>query len=192
MKWAFVDYENTGSLKELKLSDYGRILVFCGPKNTQIKFGSIPTNEFCSIEIIGVSTMGSNNLDFHIAFQLGRFHESAGPEIEFNIISNDHGFNGLISHLKKIGRKCKRIPTKTIVEPPKKNVVLSECASIVITRLTVLDGRKRPRKKAGLVNWIKSQCNGISNGSKPSHVFKELTTANLIGEDQNNIRYNLK
>lgn len=189
MKWAFVDYENTGSLKELKLSDYSRILVFCGPKNTQVKFGSIPTNEFCSIEIIGVSSMGSNNLDFHIAFHLGRFHETAVSEIEFNIISNDQGFNGLINHLKKIGRKCKRVPTKTVLVPQKSDVALSECASLAVSRLKVLDGRKRPRKKPGLVNWIKSQCNGISNGSKPSAIFKELATAGLIGEEENNIRY---
>ena len=136
--------------------------------------------------------MGSNNLDFHIAFHLGRFHETAGSDIEFNVISNDQGFNGLINHLKKIGRKCKRVPTKTIVAAPKKDVVLSECASLVVTRLNALDGRKRPRKQPSLVNYIKSQCNGISNESKPSAVFKELTTAHLIREEQNNIRYNLQ
>ena len=192
MIWAFVDYENTGSLEGVNYSEYKKIFIFCGPKNKKINFGTLPTSEFGSIEIIGVSTMGSNNLDFHLAFHLGRLHEIAISSIDFHIISNDSGFNGLVNHLKKIGRKCKKVSLQTAIKPKKKQIVLSECASLIVTRLKQLDGRKRPRKKTKLLNWIKSQCNGILASLKPEGVYSELINANLINEEKTNLLYNLK
>ena len=192
MIWAFVDYENTGSLEALKLSEYEKVFVFCGPKNQRINFGSIPTNEFCSIEVIGVSTMGSNNLDFHIAFHLGRFHEIADKKTEFHLVSNDGGFNGLVNHLKKIGRKCKKVDTRKNSAPDKSSPALSECAAIVASRLRQIDGRTRPRKTAKLLNWIKSQCASIPNFSGPEDIFKELVDEKLINAAESVIRYKLK
>ena len=192
MIWAFVDYENTGSLEDVNLSEYKKILIFCGPKNNKIKFGTLPASEFCNIELIGVSTMGSNNLDFHLAFHLGRFHEIADSSIEFHIISNDSGFNGLVNYLKKIGRKCKKVSIKNAIKPKKNQTPLSEFASLVVKRLEQLDGRKRPRKRPKLINWIKSQCNGISGILKPEGVYSELIGANFINEERSNIGYNLK
>lgn len=84
MNWAFVDYENVGSLETLNISDYERVFVFCGPKNTRIKVGAFPNKRFCRIELIGVATTGINNLDFHLAFYLGRFHEVAETDVCFS------------------------------------------------------------------------------------------------------------
>jgi hypothetical protein len=162
-----------------------------GAVSTPILF-RLPTSEFCIIELIGVSTMGSNNLDFHLAFHLGRFHEIADASIEFHIISNDSGFNGLVNYLKKIGRKCKKVSIKTVIKPKKNQMPLSEFASLVVKRLEQLDGRKRPRKRSKLINWIKSQRNGFSGTFKPEGVYSELIAANLINEERSNIGYNLK
>src|SRR5262245_24726886 len=131
MPWAFVDYENVGSLEALNISEYQRVFVFCGQKNTKITFGALPENGYCGIELIGVTTVGTNNLDFHMAFHLGRFHEIAENSVEFHIISNDSGFNGLVNHLKKIGRNCKKVLTKPT--PPAQAVqpALSDGASLV-------------------------------------------------------------
>jgi hypothetical protein len=132
MIWAFVDYENVGSLESLNLSEYEKVFVFCGPKNRKIKFGMLASNGFCSIELIAVATMGNNNLDFHLAFHLGRFREIADENIAFHIISNDSGFNGLVNHLKKIGRNCKKVSTKAV--PPIQNAqfAIGEAASLVL------------------------------------------------------------
>lgn len=112
MIWGFVDYENTGSLAGFQTSNYDRIFVFCGPNNNKIKLGDLPTTEFSRIELIKIQSTGANNLDFHLSFYLGRLHETSTKETVFHIISNDTGFNGIISHMNKIGRKCKRISTK--------------------------------------------------------------------------------
>jgi hypothetical protein len=198
MIWAFVDYENTGSLEGVNISDYDKVYVFCGPKNQKINFGTWPTDGFTSIEVIGVSTMGPNNLDFIIAFHLGRLHEMAEQDIEFHLVSNDGGFNGLVNHLKKIGRKCKKVLTKAKVKPKAKakpnasKPVLSECASLVVDQLMPIDGRKRPRKKAKLLNWIKSHCTSIKGFSDPDGVLKELIAFQLIHEEGSALRYKLK
>lgn len=191
MIWAFVDYENVGSLEGLNTSDYERLFVFCGPKNTRIKVGALPTEGFCRIEVIGVTTTGANNLDFHLAFHLGRFHEVADKGVAFHIISNDSGFNGLVNHLKKLGRSCKKVATKVVAPKQEISLPLSEEASLVVARLKQLEGRKRPRKKASFINWIKSQCQGFANGAHPEAVCKELVNAKFIRESGPNIAYEI-
>lgn len=192
MIWAFVDYENVGTLESLNLSEYERIFVFCGPKNTKIKLGSLPSDGFCSIEIIGVTTMGSNNLDFHLAFHLGRFHETADRSVAFHIISNDSGFNGLVNHLKKIGRPSKKVLTKAAQPDQSALPSLSESASMVVCKLKQLEGRKRPGKKASFLNWIKSQCKGLPNSALPEPVFEELIKAKLVRESGLDISYEIE
>ncbi len=112
MYWGFVDYENTGSLEGIHVKSYERLLIFCGPNNSKIKLGELSTTEFTKIELIGIKTNGANNLDFHLAFYLGRYHEAAANTVEFHIISNDDGFNGIIDHINNIGRKCKKVETR--------------------------------------------------------------------------------
>ena len=192
MIWAFVDYENVGSFEGINLSDYDKIIVFCGPRSTKLKFGIIPSSEFCSIELIGVTTMGNNNLDFHLAFHLGRFHEIADKDVTFHIISNDAGFNGLVNHLKKIGRDCKKVRTKPVALVKSGQISLSDSASLVLSRLEQLDGRKRPRKKAKFLNWIKSQCQGVTNCVAPEEICKELVATHKVQESGTDITYKIE
>ncbi len=77
MNWGFIDYENIGNLQGIKFSDYQRIFIFCGPKNSNIKLGDTIIEDFLKLEIIKLKTSGSNNLDFHIAYYLGKFEITA-------------------------------------------------------------------------------------------------------------------
>ncbi len=191
MQWGFVDYENVGSLEAIDLGKYQRVFVFLGPKNTKLKLGEVSSVGFCTLEIISLNTMGPNNLDFHLAFHLGRFHEIAGESVEFHIVTNDGGFNGLVTHLRGLGRKCKRVPTKQ-VEKLKEVPPLSACAALVVERLGPMDGRKRPRKKAKLVNWIKSQCAQLLDGQEPIAYYEELKKARIIRESGSDVAYEIK
>ncbi|HEY0963558.1 MAG TPA: PIN domain-containing protein [Pseudomonadales bacterium] len=197
MIWAFVDYENVGTLEGLKLADYERIFVFCGPKNPRVKIGAPPADQFCRMELIGITTIGPNNLDFHLAFHLGRLHEVADKSVIFHIVSSDGDFNGLVNHLKKIGRSCKKISLKGASKPVEKPApvvqtpaLLSDCASLVVERLQALDGRKRPRKKDGLLNWIKSQCQGMAH-AVPSAIYAELIDALKIRQSGSDVSYDV-
>ncbi len=192
MQWGFVDYENTGSLDAIDLGKYDRMFVFLGPKNRKLKLGEISSVGFCSLELISLNTMGPNNLDFHLAFHLGRFHELADEEIEFHVISNDSGFNGLINHIKELGRKCKKVVTKSKDEKSRPIVNLSPCAALIVDRLATMDGRKRPRTKTKLINWIKSQCAQMLNGSDPGVFYEELKKVKIVHELGSDITYSIR
>ena len=196
MYWGFVDYENVGSLDGIDIKSYERLLVFCGPKNSKLTLGELPTTEFTKIELIGIKTNGTNNLDFHLAFYLGRYHESAEDSVEFHVISNDEGFNGIVNHVKNIGRKCKKIQTrkqanqtKTKSKSPRIAAPLSECAELIVSGLKRIDAKKRPRKQKTLTNWIESHCSHLKPQPKAGTILEELSHSSLISVNNSNISY---
>lgn len=190
MIWGFVDYENIGSLKDIEFTTYQKLFIFCGPKNPNIKLGDKVINEFINIQIIKLNTNGANNLDFHIANYLGKFSITAPKETEFHVISKDNGFNGLVSHIKKTGRTCKKITLNS--EPKAHPAKLSPCAELTVERLSHIDGRKRPRKEQKLLNWVESQCRTVSKNINSKSVLGELSKAGLISIENQSIKYKLK
>lgn len=109
MNWAFVDYENVRSLESINLAAYQRVFVFCGPQNKSVKFDELPASGICRVDLITVPTSSKNNVDFHLAFHLGVEHSQASADINFHVISNDKGYQGLINHLELLGRSCKLV-----------------------------------------------------------------------------------
>ena len=214
MNWAFVDYENLGSLEDVSLEHYERLYVFCGPKNNKLKLGDLPAEGFCRIELIGLKTSGRNNLDFHLTFYLGRYHEAADPNVGFHVLSNDGGFDGIVEHLQKLGRSCERIETrpskrsaatKADAEKPARKrrarakpapqaapaVHLGEQAKQVVTQLKQLDEKKRPTKKTKLLNWLISQLRGQANSEAPEALLQQLEAAGKLSFSGTNVKYAL-
>ena len=179
MIWGFVDYENIGSLKDIQFTNYQRLFIFCGPKNPNIKLGNAAVDEFIKIEIIRLKTNGANNLDFHIAYYLGKFSQSAPKEVQFHLFTKDNGFNGLVAHIKKSSRVCQKITFEAVEKQQS------------VTRLKQIDGRKRPRKEQSLINWIESQCRSVSENINAKSVLGELAKAGLITRDNLAIKYTL-
>lgn len=64
-------------------------------------------------EYIQIDGNGSNALDFHIAYYIGRL-ATEHPGSSFHIVSKDTGFDPLIRHLKAKGISCHR--TKALSE----------------------------------------------------------------------------
>ncbi len=190
MIWGFVDYENVGSLKDIEFSTYQKLFIFCGPKNPNIKLGNAVISDFINIQIIKLNTNGANNLDFHIAYYLGKFSQTAPKETQFHVITKDNGFNGLVSHIKKTGRICKKVTLK--IAEKSQPIKLSPCAELTVERLAHIDGRKRPRKEQKLANWVDSQCRTVSKNINAKSVLGELAKAGLINIDSQVIKYTLK
>ena len=67
--------------------------------------------------------------------------------------------------------------------------VLSEDTKLVINGLKPLDGRKRPRKKASLMNWIKSRCQKLANATSHESIYKELLNMEYVQESDSGISY---
>ncbi|NQD36737.1 hypothetical protein HPT27_06840 [Permianibacter sp. IMCC34836] len=141
MNWAFVDYENVRSLESVNLAAYQRVLVFCGPQNKSIKFDALPASGVCHVDLITVPTSSKNNVDFHLAFHMGIEHQRAATDINFHVISNDKGYQGLINHLELLGRSCKLVEPNAASKvtakksPAKKPAAKSEPAGKAATQV---------------------------------------------------------
>ncbi len=131
------------------------------------------------------------------------------------MLSNDGGFDGIIEHLQKLGRDCQRVGTrlspkraaapkaaapKQARQPrakakpaPQPHAVahLGEQAKQVVAQLKQLDEKKRPTKKAKLLNWLISQLRGQPNSEAPDALLQQLEAAGKLSFAGTNVKYAL-
>ncbi len=174
-KWAFVDYENVGTLKSWKLSGYGRLIVFCGPQNHRVTLDPDWSGE---LSLLKVRSTGSNNLDFHLVLHLGRHHETADPTIEFHVFSRDHGFDGVLSHLRTLGRTCRRIADPPVPKQPPG--LPGETARLLIDFLNRATAAKWPSTRPKALNAFRSHLRLSHPNLDAEAVFDELLGAGLV------------
>ena len=140
-----IDFENVqpDSL-DLLDHDHFKLLVFVGASQGKVPYDTAASLQRFGdrVEYIKISGHGSNALDFHIAYYIGRL-AAADPAAYFHIISKDTGFDPLIHHLrlKKIfvsrANKISDIPC----------IKVSNCKSAT-ERIEVVLGRLRQLKAA--------------------------------------------
>jgi PIN domain len=137
INYVLIDYENVQpeALAVLE-AEHFKVIVFVGASQTKVTFEAAAALQLMGsrAEYIKISGNGSNALDFHIAFYIGKL-AAADPTAYFHIISKDTGFDPLIQHLKtkKIfaarSRDVSDIPlvkaTNTKSQPEKLAVVVS-------------------------------------------------------------------
>ncbi len=129
MKTSFVlvDFENVQP-KNMGLLKGGpfKIKVFVGASQAKVSLEMAQTLQTFGddAQYIQIAGNGSNALDFHIAYYIGRL-AAEHPGAAFHIISKDTGFDPLIKHLKTQDIQCKRsasiadvVPGKPAAVPP--------------------------------------------------------------------------
>lgn len=129
MKTSFVlvDFENVQprNMSLLKGGPF-KIKVFVGASQAKVSLEMAQTLQTFGddAQYIQIAGNGSNALDFHIAYYIGRL-TAEHPEAAFHIISKDTGFDPLIKHLKAQNIQCKRsasiadvVPGKPATTPP--------------------------------------------------------------------------
>jgi hypothetical protein len=146
------------------------------------------------VELIRIPSTGNNNLDFHLAFHLGRLDANVDPSVTFHVLSRDTGFDGLLAHIKRRGRQCKRtapaVPAAKI--PSKKpSKALSTPAQGVLQKLRETNGRTRPRKEISLLNWLNSQAKTILDGVEAEAILLELKSAGKLLVQDSAVKYQL-
>lgn len=99
MKYAFIDYENVNSLDGLNLQEYDRTFLFIGSVNNQLRLTE-KFNDEINITLITVKDISKNNVDFHLTYYLGKLDISTDKNIEFHILSNDKGFDGICQFIQ--------------------------------------------------------------------------------------------
>jgi hypothetical protein len=97
-----IDFENVQPEAFSQLAqDHFRVLVFVGANQTKLPFEVAASLQKlgAKAEYVKISGNGSNALDFHIAYYIGKI-AAEDPAAYFHIVSKDHGFDPLVQHLK--------------------------------------------------------------------------------------------
>ncbi|MFP4699944.1 PIN domain-containing protein [Pasteurella multocida] len=107
MKYAFIDYENIHSLDNINLNKYEKIYLFLGAQQQSITL-SEKFNDQIVIHLITIKDVAKNNLDFHLAYFLGKFDQEVDKNIHFDVISKDKGYQGICDYIQnqKNARNC--------------------------------------------------------------------------------------
>ncbi len=195
INYVLVDYENVqpksvARFSELKL----KVLLFIGANQTKIPVELAKSLQTLgdNVEYIQISGNGSNALDFHIAYMLGKI-ANTDPNGYFHIISKDTGFDPLIKFLRKKGMSVAR--SKSIPDIP----IIKATASTAPSKTTELDlvekliakGAAKPRKLATLKNFINALTGKTLSESEVDALVNELTKAKYINVTDGKVSYNL-
>jgi len=197
MKWAFIDYENINCLSKVKLDDYAKILIFVGAKQPKINFGEKKYHVPLDMLIIQIQTVQSNNLDFHLAYYLGKYDQEVDKNIIFDVISNDNGYAPLIAHIRANSRPCKQI--KIQLENAKKPTPEKSEKTVqkntptphkqLLNSLKSRPAEKRPQKVESLKNHIAAQLHIQGNDAAIQNYFNHLVNNRLITVNAEKITY---
>ena len=110
-KIVLVDFENVQP-KDLASINGGayQVKVFLGAQQAKIPLTLARTLQGFGpqAEYIQINGSGSNAVDFHIAYYIGRVAATA-PDTQFYVISKDTGFDPLLKHLEERGISCQRL-----------------------------------------------------------------------------------
>jgi hypothetical protein len=170
-KWVFVDHENVGHLNDFETDGIDKIFVFVGATHKTLKINFIKLNDNVSLEIIKIKKIGENNLDFHLAYYLGKLDVTSDLDIEFIVLSADKGFDHLIQYVNDNGRICYRETRKSLVED-----VIKVGKTDVKTDVVDKGARIKEKISKGLVGDSKD-IERVSEGmlnDKVDHVLDEL------------------
>lgn len=207
MKYAFIDYENIHSLDNLNLHLYERIFLFLGANQPTIQL-SEKFNDELNFTLITIKNIAKNNLDFHIAYYLGKMDMQTDKNIEFCVISKDNGYSGICEFIQnqRNPRKCVLLkpslpdveeePMKLIEDKSSKtaNINIEQYLEEFQAYISKAKVEHLPRKKDKLCNSIRSQTGIKSLDEKLSQgaidrVFNVLCKQNIIAINGDKFQY---
>ncbi|MDO9758285.1 PIN domain-containing protein [Glaesserella parasuis] len=209
MKYAFIDYENVNSLDGLNLQEYDRTFLFIGSVNNQLRLTE-KFNDEINITLITVKDISKNNVDFHLTYYLGKLDISTDKNIEFHILSNDKGFDGIcqfIQHQREpriCFRKAINQTEEKIALPllpnqaTKVNNAEQEKISQVVQEfkafISKVQKRSLPVKLATLKNSIYNQTSLKGVDKKEAEkllpkIIEQLAQKKLIKVNENKVSY---
>lgn len=192
--YVLIDLENVqpDSLSGLD-EEYFRVLVFVGANQSKLPFdlASEVQKLGSRAEYIKITGNGSNALDFHIAYYIGKL-AAEDPTAYFHVISRDSGFDPLLQHLK--GQKIGAVRSKAIEDIPLLKAAntksLPEKVSFVIANLQQR-GASKPRTVKTLSSTISSLFQKQLPGEELTLLLAELQSKGIIVVTENKVSYAL-
>jgi hypothetical protein len=157
--YVLIDFENVQpeALSPLNVEHF-KVMVFVGANQNKITFETAAVLQRMGgkAEYVKISGNGSNALDFHISYYIGRI-AAEDPTAYFHIISKDTGFDPLIQHLKD--HKIFATRSKDVADIPllkaANSKTVPEKLDVVVMNLQQR-GASRPRTLKTLTSTINS------------------------------------
>lgn len=194
INYVLIDYENVqpSSLAGLD-GEHFRVLVFVGAGQNKLAFDTAAAMQKLGAraEYIKIAGNGSNALDFHIAFHMGRI-AAEDPTAFFHIISKDAGFDPLIQHMKD--RKVLASRSKDVAEIPLLKAANSKSTAekldVVVANL-LQRGASRPRTVKTLSSTISSLFQKQLGDEDLAILMKSLEDQGFITINDSKVTYSL-
>lgn len=158
--YVLIDYENVQPEAMAVLGEeHFKVIIFVGANQAKVTFDVASALQQMGnrAEYVKITGNGSNALDFHIAYYIGKL-ASIEPDAYFHIVSKDSGFDPLIQHLK--AKKILACRSKDVTEIP---IVKAANSKSPTDRLAVVIGdlQRRGSAKPRTVKTLSSTINGI-------------------------------
>ena len=167
------------------------IAIFVGKSQNKIPFSLVEKAQSFGDRLIWVKIAGDgkNNLDFHLAFELGRLCERMEKDVELIILSKDSGYDSLIRYVNELGIKTRRIANPAELSDSKKQLPSSNFTKYIVNNLNKIDGQKRPRTLRTLKKHIESLLREKAGPSEIDAVLEEMFISGLLSEINNRLKY---
>ena len=191
--YVLIDFESVQpeSLAQLA-QEHFKVIVFVGASQLKIPFEFAVSLQHLGSrgEYVKISGNGSNALDFHVAYYLGRLVVQ-DPSAYFHIISKDTGFDPLIQHLRSKKILAGRVPTIDNIPAIQGAVVtqLPERIATILNRLGDLKSKPRTVKTLGsmIAAWLQNQ----ATEKEVASLIQSLASRKYIELHETKVTYKL-
>ena len=193
--FVLIDYENVQPKNlSLLVADHFQVIVFLGASQQKLPVALVTAMQALGTRAryVTIAGNGSNALDFHIAYYIGRIACERPDDAFFHIISKDTGFDPLIAHLKAQGVPARRsasldaIPVlRGLTTAPK-----DEQVDAVVEKLRGMP-KNRPQRERTLRSTIANWFGDKLDEATISRIVSELSKRQAIVIDDGKVRYHL-
>lgn len=190
-----IDFENIQKLdlEPIDTPDTD-IVVFVGKSQNKIPFHLVEKAQTMGnrIKWLKIAGDGKNNLDFHIAFELGRLSERSQKDIALIVLSKDSGYDSLIKYINDAGVQTKRIANLAELSDSKKLPPSSKFTDYIVANLNKIDNQKRPRTRGTLKKHVESLLRDKASTGEIDAIIEEMFIKGLLTLTNNRLKYILE
>ena len=186
-----VDFENVRDVALSELKERCWVKIFLGRSQKSIPTAMVTDAQHLGarLEWIRIAGDGRNNLDFHLSYHFGRLM-AEHPEAAFVIVTHDKGFDPLIEHVSRGGRRVVRDATYLscrLQAPTTDEPKLDHVCSI----LAKINAKSRPVRRKTLAKFIAAHLQKKEPDAEVNNLVKRLLAKRVISENGSALAYHL-
>jgi hypothetical protein len=189
-----VDFENIQKLdfEHIDTTDTD-ILIFVGRSQSKIPFQLVEKAQTFGEHLrwLKIAGDGKNNLDFHLAFELGRLCEQYKNDVELIILSKDSGYDSLIKYINDVKGHASRIANAAELADSTKQLPTSNFTGNIVANLMKINNPKRPRTRITLKKHIESLLREKVSSGEIDLIIEEMFVKGLLTLTNNRLKYNI-